>query len=233
MKTSDLINKFSPVLELINGCGIIESCRDNHVIIAHNLFENNLVLDQNSIYMTTVDSPIVQNDELDESINFIIHGSEQFFYKQFAIDCGFYFIEKIENSKNYRIYFFASYYHLIYERIINNVELIKELFAEFKEVNIHILDKFNIMKTDFDIHSKTCFEYPNTFKYSSNKDKLMDMLKLMGVLNNDVKLTNEEWGFIDAYNYGKLYNLDMSHIYDLSKGEMEAEFDKIKTKLLK
>ena len=40
---------------------------------------------------------------------------------------------------------------------------------------------------------------------------------MMNVKNKEIDLTHEEWNFINLYSHGKNYNIDISHIFDISR----------------
>ena len=61
--------EYMPILEYIDGYGIIESCNNDHVIIAYKIFEQNYKLNKDLIYITKNYSPINKDLEQDETLS--------------------------------------------------------------------------------------------------------------------------------------------------------------------
>lgn len=226
--------QYSNLLEYIDGCGMIENYQDNHVIYVYNAVdEDNYKLDADKICITSIDKPIHENLTREQTLGFILHETDSFFQKQFSAECGFYLTEKLDDTSDYRTYFFTSFYPDIYQTIVNEQELAKGFVNFFKEHNDHILKKFSQIKKDFDKQLDKYYKEPNNLRYLSSKDSLLVTLKSLGMLKDNTDLTKEEVQFIEVYNYGELYNVDMSHIYWISQDDMQVKFNKLAHKLLK
>ncbi|NQY44002.1 MAG: hypothetical protein HRT87_11745, partial [Legionellales bacterium] len=226
--------KYHKLLEYICGCGIIENYQDNHAIYAYNAIDDdNYKLDIDKICITSIDSPIHENLKRKLTLGFILHETDSFFQKQFSTECGFYLTEKIDDASNYTIYFFTSFDPDIYQKIVNEQELVKGFVNFFKEHNDHILKIFSQIKKDFGKQLDKYYKEPNNLRYVSSKDSLLVILKYLGMLKDNADLTKEEAEFIEVYNYGELYNVDMSHIYGISQDDMQEKFNKISHKMLK
>ncbi len=229
----DLIRACSPILEYINSYGIIETYDDNNIIVSYKLLEQDYKLNEDLVYITTLDGPIVKSFQENQYLGFIMDETKSFFQKQFGADCGFYFVEKLNNSKNHRIYFFTSYYPIIYEVVVNNLELAHEFISLFKNNNKHIVDLFKTIKADFNNKQKQYFKVPHDLRCYSSKEQLLAILKVINVLNENAELSEEEWQFINTYNYGETHSVDIQHIFNMQKDEIKNRFNEIKNKLLK
>lgn len=226
--------EYMPILEYIDGYGIIESCNNDHVIIAYKIFEQNYKLNKDLIYITKNNNPINKDlEHKDETLNFILNDTESFFQKQFLANYGFYLNEKLNISNYYRIYFFISHHPVICERVINNLDLARGFVKFFKEHNNHIIDTFTKIKNDFDSQKAKYFKEPNNFKYLSDKDNFFTVFKSLGFLKENINIADDEWKIINNYNYSLVNKVDTSHLFGISKEEMKNRFNKIMHKLLK
>ncbi len=228
------IKTYSSILKYINGYGIIENHKDKHVIYSYKLAEeDNYKLNKDLVCITSVDEPIKKEFEQEQTLGFILHETESFFQKQFLADCGFYLTEKLNDSNDYRIYFFTSCYPVIYEKIVNEQELIKGFVGFFKKHNSHMVDIFTQIKNDFDNQRGKYFKEPNNLKYLSDREDFFATLNALDVLKKDVILTDNEWIILNSYNYGSIHDIDMNHIFNISKEEMKNRFNQITHKILK
>ena len=227
------LTKFSFMVDYINGFGIVESYSDSNIIANYKYYNNDYLLDVDSTYITSIDKPIIKNAGKKYSLCFILNDNSNFFNSEFAIENGFYFIEQINNNLDYRLYFFSVDCSDIFEKIINNLELVEKFHNYFKTENKDVLDIFDRIRNDFDSSRIKYFQKPNEFSLYSGKQKLSTILELMNIKNSALDLTREEWNFINLYSHGKNYNIDISNIYNTSRVEIEERFNSIKCKLLK
>lgn len=226
--------QYSNLLEYIDGCGMIENYQDNHVIYVYNAVdEDNYKLDADKICITSIDKPIHENLTREQTLGFILHETDSFFQKQFSAECGFYLTEKLDDRSDYRIYFFTSFYPDIYQTIVNEQELAKGFVNFFKEHNDHILKKFSQLKTDFDKIKDKYYKEANNLKYLSDKESFFMILKSLGMLKENASLTSQEWLMLDSYHYGSVYNVDIHHVFGMSKEELHSKYREIGNKILK
>ncbi len=112
-------------------------------------------------------------------------------------------LREIIDNDTQLIYGFASDYPTIYDKLIQNLTLVKKFLKFFKSENQSIFDyhrerKFNLASVS------TNFFRNNDDVEQTDREKLNQLLQTMGVLDKDTKITPREWQCIKMLEWGEI-----------------------------
>ena len=140
---------------------------------------------------------------------------------------GFYYREVI-NKYVQRIYGFTSNHPLIYEKLIQNANLVKQLIHFFKLESQHIIKAQQERKIELGCRSMNYFT--NNVVDMTERDKFNNLLKTIGILDKDSEITVKEWQCLKMLDFGKSARQTAQAMH-ISKSSVESHFEKIKNKL--
>ena len=161
-------------------------------------------------------------------IQFLQNNERTIFGKTFNLWHGFSFAEKIDED-TYRYYTFSSGTTEIYNKLVNNVELVKKFIQHFKHANAHVVEYFKERKFDVSAEKDDYFITEN-YQYVSEKDRLVATLHALNVLDKDRNITEREWQCLQLYRQGKSAN-QTGDLLGISRRTVETHFNNLKDKL--
>ncbi len=140
----------------------------------------------------------------------------------------FYYTEVLDD-KTQRNYGFVSNSPNIYDKLIQNINVVKKFIKFFKEENKDIIEycqehKFNLAAESTNFF-RSSYEIDKT-----QREKINDLLQSMGILDSNQNITEREWQCIDMLKFGKSAN-QTGKILGISRRTVETHFDHIKKKL--
>ncbi len=228
--------KASPVLGKVTQCGIIEVDHTGHAFIAINrpdfgerfIDKKGFLFDKRYIFSKNLPEGFL-NLCSSEGIQFLHSNEESIFGQTFDLWHGFSFCEKIDEH-TYRYYTFSSDTPEIYDKLTNNILLVRKFIKHFKEANKDITEYFKERKFNIANEKEDFFTNNNSFQYISEKDRLVDTLHVLNILDRDKNITNREWQCLQLYYQGKSAN-QTGEILGISRRTVETYFVNLKNKL--
>ena len=128
-----------------------------------------------------------------------------------------------------RQYYFGSDTPIIYDNLVNNVQLVRKLIKQFKQDNEQVINyfrdrKFNISEVKEDYFSDT------KSACKSSAEIFTDNLHVLELLEKDKKITDRELQCIQLYSRGMAAN-KTGKISGISRRTVERHFNNVKQKL--
>lgn len=226
--------KASVVLGKVTQCGILETDTDGNALIAINrpdfgesyIGNNSYILDEHLTYSLNLEEGFISQCS-QTGVQFLYEYQEDIYGKKFDLWHGFVYVEEVEDGIQ-RQYYFGSDTPEIYNRLFNNVGLVKKLISHFKKENEHIVRyfrerKFNIsdIKSDF-------------FRYNPNqvteKERLIGLLRTLDILDEEHSITEREYHCLKLYSRAQSAS-EIGKILGLSRRTVETHFVNLKNKL--
>lgn len=179
--------KAGVVLGNVTQCGILETDNEGNALIAINrpdfgenyVEKESYILDEHLTYRLNLSEGFVSQSS-QTGIQFLHEHQESIYGEIYDVWHGFMYVEQID-EKTQRQYYFGSDSGLIYDRLFNNVNMVKKLLLHFKEENEHIVRYYKERK--FNISSIK----PDYFRYEGNeireKVRLEGLLRVIGLLD--------------------------------------------------
>ncbi|NQY42607.1 MAG: helix-turn-helix domain-containing protein [Legionellales bacterium] len=227
--------KSRPVLGKVTQCGIIEADSQGHAFIAINrpdfgekfIDKHGFIFDKRYSYAKNLPEGFL-NLCSNEGVQFLQNNEESIFGKTFDLWHGFSFAEKIDED-TYRYYTFSSDTTEIYDKLTNNINLVKKFIHHFKQDNIHVIEYFKERKFDVSAKKDNYF-VTEDYQYVSEKDRLVATLHALNVLDQDKNITEREWQCLQLYHQGKSAN-QTGDLLGISRRTVESHFNNLKNKL--
>ncbi len=233
-------NKWAEKAYLILGnvtqCGIIEVDRSGHAFVVANrpdyceqyLDKKGYCLDHRYTYHKHIPEGFFTLST-NEGINFLHNNEESLFSRKFNLWDGFSYSEKIDNN-THRYYVFASDSPEIYDKLINNFNLVKKFIKHFKQDNKHIINELKDNKFNLADNKENYFLNDKDLAFKPEHKKITSILHTLGVLENNLNITSREWQCLQLYCHGKSAS-QTGQILGISRRTVETYFVHLKQKL--
>ncbi len=224
------------VMGNITQCGIFERDGTGHALLAINrpdfgekfIDKKVYAFHDNITYGKATDKTFVPHFS-SASEELILDKEILFFSESFDIEHGFHYTEKLGNMDVYRSYMFASDNYKIYDALINDLSLVKRFIKYFAESSKDVIDYYRSRKFNLSAQRNDYFDKGKVLR-KSRKEKLIDLLHVTGLLDEDVKISNREWQCLQLYCQGQSAR-KTGEILGISGRTVEGFFDSLKSKL--
>ncbi|NQY42024.1 MAG: hypothetical protein HRT87_01600 [Legionellales bacterium] len=160
-----------------------------------------------------------------------LHSNEFALYgKVFDIGHGFHYVERINDGQAYRKYIFGSDSIEIYNKLVNDVPLVKKFIKHIKNSSESILDYCKGNKFNFSDHFPDYFKESKKQIEDERRKKLIMFLKNTGKLDKYKNISKRELQCFELYNQGKSAR-ETGEILGISNRTVETHFENLKNKL--
>ena len=226
--------KASTILGKVTQCGILETDNDGNAMIAINrpdfgelyIDKQSYLVDEHLTYSKNAIEGFKTQCSFD-GVQFLQNHEESLYGKKFDLWHGFTYTEVIDDIQ--RQYYFGSDTPIIYDKLVNNVQLVRKLIKQFKQDNEQVINyfrdrKFNISEVKEDYFSDT------KSACKSSAEIFTDNLHVLELLEKDKKITDRELQCIQLYSRGMSAN-KTGKILGISRRTVETHFNNVKQKL--
>lgn len=202
-----LCKQFSSILGDITHCAIIKVCKSGYTCAAGNRPDIQEMYLDNKNYKS---EPLyLYSDNIPEGFK-LFNGNEGFEWlwgkekgsigELFNIQHGFYYTEKTDDAYNH--YLFASDNRQIYDILVQNLSIIKNLVMHFKQLNVDVFNEIEDKKINM-AEAKNTYYTQLSYSPKTEKERLMNLLHTFALLNNNENLTDREFECMKAYCQGE------------------------------
>jgi DNA-binding CsgD family transcriptional regulator len=228
-------DKSSSILGNVTQCGILECDSTGNAFLATNrpdvgetyLANRGYLLDSYFSFDEKLKSIILLSSTRSEYEPSHPSGLFRMFEKH-GNNYGVSYVEKI-NEQTQRLYFFSSNSPEIHNYAINNIQSFKKMLSVFKQDANEIIDYFQDRKFNIADHKTNYFRSEDR-KYLTERERLNDVMHKIGLLNQDLSISEREYECLHLYCLGYSAN-ESSKILGISRRTIESHFNSLKNKL--
>ena len=226
--------KASTILRKVTQCGIVETDNDGNALIAINrpdfgelyIDKKSYLADEHLTYSMKAIEGFKTQYSFD-GVQFLQNHEEALYGKKFDLWHGFTYTEMIDNAQ--RQYYFGSDTPLIYDNLINNVNLVRKLIKNFKDDNKQIINYFRDRKFNISEVKEDYFNDIN-INYKSDAEIFTANLHVLELLDKDKRITDRELQCIQLYSRGMSANKS-GKMLGISRRTVETHFNNVKQKV--
>ena len=225
--------KASTILGKVTQCGIVETDNNGNALIAINrpdfgesyISKQSYLMDEHLTYSRKAIEGFKTQCSFD-GVQFLQNHEKSLYGKKFDLWHGFTYTEMINNIQ--RQYYFGSDSPIIYDNLINNVNLVRKLIHQFKKDNEQIINYFRERKFNISEVKEDFFSTIN-FACKSEAQKFTEMLHSLGMLDINKNVTTREFQCLQLYSQGMSAN-KTGIVLGLSRRTIETHFTNLKDK---
>ncbi len=231
-----IAQKANSIMGNITQCVIFEFDNTGHAFLAGNRPDFGEAFIEKKMYK--VHEHIVYGNAVDKKIvpffsspceTLMFDKDVLLFGKEFNMEHGFLYTEKVTDADAFRMYAFTSDSKKIYNSLINDLVLVNKFIEYFTKESQGVINYYRERKFDLASQRDDYFD-KSIIPSNSKKDKFVNLLRSFGILNKNTKISDREWQCLELYIHGKSAN-QTGDLLGISRRTVETHFDNLKNKL--